>query len=202
MAKKCVIFDVDGVLLGSQFFTDFIDPSENINISELSKFFSSPGFAASLIREADTKKEILPFLDASWRTKGVEALLDFWHTAEDKPIKEMNNYLEDLSQDDDILIAIATNQEQYRTAYLQSILGNYTDVFISSSLVGSRKPDKEFYESLVTAIHNEHSIPLENMIFWDDTPANIECGNLYGIPSHLFTDYKSFTETMDVWITK
>lgn len=197
---QCVIFDIDGVLMESIFFTDCIDPAKGVDISALSRFFSSPGFTSSLLGDADTKQEILPFLDAAWWTDGVDALMDFWMSAEDKPIPEMREYLTELSHRDDIVVAIATNQEQYRTAHLQQSLAGLYDIFISSSIVGARKPEHAFYTSLIATIQEKYTIPIENMIFWDDTQANIDWWNASGLPSFLYTDYRSFRDRIDSFI--
>jgi putative hydrolase of the HAD superfamily len=91
---------------------------------------------------------------------------------------------------------LATNQESYRAAYMSETLG-YADVFTRefySCRLGVMKPDVAYFHKILSAI----DVPAENVLFVDDTGANVasarEAG-LHAVQFHLDTGAAALTRT-------
>lgn len=59
--------------------------------------------------------------------------------------------------------------EGYFTGHFASVLGNFRNIYISSTM-GMRKPDPEAFDFGIEAI----GVPAERIVFFDDSPLNID----------------------------
>jgi HAD superfamily hydrolase (TIGR01509 family) len=66
---------------------------------------------------------------------------------------------------------------------------NLFDGIFCSAEMGLKKPEKEYYESIINTLGVDPS----NIIYYDDALENIESARSLGIDARLYTDRESFT---------
>lgn len=67
------------------------------------------------------------------------------------------------------------------------------DKIYSSAHLGLKKPATEFFAKVVEDLN----APKNEVLFWDDEQRNVDGALEYGIHAELYTDYDSFTKTME-----
>ncbi len=87
---------------------------------------------------------------------------------------------------------LGTNQERNRAAYMKFDMGLEAalDGVYASSDLGARKPDRKFYEHVQTALNLEP----QQILFWDDSVANVEAARAVGWHAEVFTTPERFDE--------
>ncbi len=70
---------------------------------------------------------------------------------------------------------------------------NIFDKVFSSSNIGYKKPQKEFYQAIFKALKN---INRNQIIFWDDTQSHIDGVREFGILAELYISFKDFKKKM------
>lgn len=199
---RIAIFDADGVVTSPKRFADDLARDFGTKPEDLTPFFQGP-FQDALIGKADLKMIIQPYLK-DWNWAGtVDEFLAYWFKAEDEINEQVLSIVTDL-RERGIKCYLATNQEKYRLEYMRKKMGFeriFNGVFSSSDL-GCKKPDKQFFERLLKRLDPRRKVPTKEILFWDDTEANIDAAKKFGIQAYLFTDNESFVKTMlDVPIT-
>jgi putative hydrolase of the HAD superfamily len=180
--SKIYLFDVDGVIVNSDYFTVTYCQEFDIKISEFEDFFNND-FLACLIGKKDLKEAIKPWLKKWNWTKSVEAFLMYWFEAENKLNVELLEQIKSLKQNNNRLF-LATNQEKYRVAFLNQEMGlnKYFEKTYSSSLIGYTKPNEFFFNYII----NDLKTNPEQIHFYDDSLENVEAAKRLGIHSNLY----------------
>ena len=145
---KIVVFDADGMLIRSEFFSTTLSKKYNIPMNEINHFFENE-FQNCLIGKADIKKELRIYL-IKWNIQTlIDDLLIEWFDFENKIDNRLFSTIYQLSKNG-IKSVLATNQEKYRTQYLikNNNLNNIFYKVYSSALIGYKKPDENFYNYL------------------------------------------------------
>ena len=183
MKNKIYMFDADGVVIQSQMFSYKYAREFNINISELDNFFKTD-FQECLVGKSDLKIAVKPWLKKWNWLKSVDELLDYWFRAEDILNFDLIENIKELRKNK-IKCVLATNQEKYRLEYMKKEMdfGTTFDKIYSSSLIGFKKPDIEFYRYILDDLNENPS----NIIFYDDSQENVESAKLLGINSILYS---------------
>lgn len=75
-------------------------------------------------------------------------------------------------------------------------LYKYFDVMVISSEEKCTKPDERIYRKLIDRLGE----PSANCIMIDDNPANIAGAERVGIDGWIYTDFKEFTRSLDIWL--
>jgi putative hydrolase of the HAD superfamily len=194
---RLAIFDADGVVTTSNKFAENLERDFGTKPEALLPFFDGP-FQETLVGKADLKVVIQPYLkDWNW-TKSVDELLTYWFRAEDSVNDEVIETIEGLRAKG-IKCYLATNQEKYRLEYMRETM-KFKYVFnglFSSADLGCKKPDPQFFDRLLKRIDPKREIPRKEILFWDDTEANIKAAKDLGMQAHLYTDLTTFVETME-----
>ncbi len=191
--KKCILFDVDGVVINSEIFSVQYQKQFGVSNDEMLPFFKGV-FQDCLVGKADLKKSIQPYLK-KWNWDGsVEDFVLFWFRAEDNVDQQIIELVIKL-RENSILSYIATNQEKYRTEYMRSEMGfeNIFSGIFSSAEIGSKKPDKEFYEFILQEL-GKKGITKEEIFYIDDTATNVDSAKALGVDSYLYTNFQKFSD--------
>ncbi len=194
MNYQAVIFDLDGVICCPAYRFSIILEKEYQLTREHTKAFFAGRFQECLVGKADLKVEIGPFLGQWGWSETIDAFLDRWFEEESFVDGKLLEAIQDL-RDVGIACYVATNQEQYRTAYVRSAMG-FVDLFdgvFSSAEVGALKPDLPFYTYVTQAIQ---VMPV-HVLFWDDTLENVEAARRYGWQAQHYTGYEYFSTYME-----
>lgn len=171
------LFDIDGVLCKSDYFTNQYSKDFDVPKEQFDSFFESE-FNSTLSGESDLKSILIPHLTRWKWTQSVDDFLNYW-------------FQYDIQIDADLILiisklrklgyktGIASQQEKYRKNELLKVLKNHFDTFFFSCDLGFLKSQNEFYFQ-IKELHKEE------IFFWDDTPTNIELANQNGINSYLY----------------
>ncbi|HWD26327.1 MAG TPA: HAD-IA family hydrolase [Rhizomicrobium sp.] len=143
--------------------------------------FFKPHFRKVVLGEAD----LMDALDAAWpqleTTATPRAFVDYW-------------FAMDSRLDGDVLAQVdawravgrkaylATVQEHHRARYLMDTLGlaRHFDGIHYAAALGAAKPDRAFYE------RSQALLPPGEVIFLDDSLANVEAATAFGWRAHHF----------------
>ncbi len=180
-----VLFDADGVVQrpGSSFWEMAANASPD---GDSKTFFAAVGAAEKpcLTGHADFKVALAGALEALGSEFDFERALATWCDIEiDHLVIELILAL----RASGTLCCLATNQNPYRAEYMSAALKldeRFDQVFYSCQ-VGFAKPDEQYFESVVTSLN----IPPHQILFIDDSMANIEAARGLGINAEHFEPY-------------
>ncbi len=195
---KAILFDLDGVIVHVEQFSSYLEREHHISQATTLPFFAGE-FQDCLIGKADLKETVAPYLE-KWGWKGtVEEFLRYWFTAEHQLNDPLINFIHQARQKG-ISSYLATNNEKYRVEYMteQLGLGKVFDKIYSSALLGYTKPDIEFFKSIV----EELQIDKKEILFWDDSEANIKAAKEFGIHGEVYKNYQHFQQKMKKYLSE
>jgi FMN phosphatase YigB (HAD superfamily) len=198
---KAVIFDVDGMVLHGERFSDSYAREFGIPAEDMAPFFTEP-FDICIQGKGDLKEELVAgdWL-LKWKWNGtVEGLLDYWfHTGDEIDEKVLSSVAE--LRASAIVCVLTTNQEKYRTAYLRDTLGlarQFDFVFVSNE-VGYKKPHPKFFDAVMHYLQTKDpSIQRSDVVFWDDREAYEAAAKEYGFQAYVFRDFDGYEQTMNL----
>ncbi len=195
---KVALFDLDGVLVSSEkIFSKRLVEEYGTDEESISQFFNGV-FSECLVGKADMKEEIREYAKR-WRwNRSIDDLLDYWFSNEANVDERLLSVIKELRKKG-IKCYLATNQEKYRTAYIDKEMGfsKIFDGIFSSSLVGCLKNRPEFFEYVLTKIGD---IKPEEVLFVDDSQDNIEVAQDIGIQTELYTDFSKFKKKLNSFL--
>lgn len=190
---KCILFDADGVLIHSEMFSIQYQRKFNVPDKDMLPFFTGR-FQDCMVGKADLIEIVRPWLE-KWKWTGtVDEFLTFWFESEHNVDERLVKLIQELRKNK-IKCYLATNQEKYRTQYMKDRMGFeglFNHVF-SSSDIGHKKDEKEFFTFVLNELKNEHGIFPHDVMFFDDCEKHIEIAKSLDINAHLYTDIDNFT---------
>ena len=167
---QCVAFDLDGVLIPSGPSFDYFKTTHNITPADFGEFFQG-SYELAMSGRSDLF-EILPATLQKWKWAGTtEEFARIWFDScadADPAALQLVKTLRDRG----VACYLATNQDNRRAAYLDSLpclAGLFERRFYSCHL-GAMKPNKEYFE----AITHQAALPPESILFVDDKISNVE----------------------------
>lgn len=192
---KSIIFDADGMVLQNKtgIFSSRLHHIYGVPQEKIFLFFQNE-FQKCLIGKADLKQEIQKYLPEWNWNQSVDDLLQFWFENESFVDQNILHCIQNL-QSQGIACYLATNNEKYRTQFLLENLHlkNYFQTVFSSSNLGYKKPQPEFWETILQLLS-----PLKktDILVWDDDSQNVLSARMCGFPAELYTDFASFQKTL------
>jgi putative hydrolase of the HAD superfamily len=193
---QAIIFDADGVVINRDlYFSQQFSQEFNIPLEKLEAFFHTE-FVPCITGRADLKVVLEPYLKAWGWNKGVDELLKYWFSTEDRPNTELLNQIVQL-QAQDIKCYLATNQEKYRAHYLAENMGflKRFDYLFFSCEMHRRKPEQEYFDYLWDSIQYLDFIDdKKEVLLFDDTPTVIDAANAFGFQAHLYQNLEQFEQ--------
>lgn len=188
--KKVMLFDADGVVIRSKTFGSHYAKTQGLSLEDMLPFYEGI-FQDCLVGRSDLKKAIAPWLN-KWNWKeGVDSFLQQWFRYEHAIDQRMVDLIREL-RENAISCYLATNQEKYRTDYMRKEMGfeSMFDGIFSSAEVGSKKPQKEFYEFIFQKV----AVGKDKILYIDDSVSHVQGARKAGIDAHLYTEFKPFYE--------
>jgi putative hydrolase of the HAD superfamily len=197
MSIKAVVFDADGVVINSpDYFSVQYQKKFGVSNDVMLPFFKGK-FQDCLVGKADLKEELMPLL-ADWCWPGtVDELLRYWFKAEHYIDKRMVKEIETLRKRG-IKCYLGTKQEKYRTEYIRKDMGfdKIFDKIYSSAEIGHKKPDKQFFEFIISDLKKNEGILPEEIMFWDDEEINIISARDLGWQGFLYNNFEDFQKVI------
>jgi putative hydrolase of the HAD superfamily len=193
MTVQVLVFDVDGVLVEPWGFANLLKRDYPQIAPQTTEFFRGV-FNDCLIGKADLRAELPPYL-AKWGwPHSLDEFLQYWFDAE----REVDGRLLaaiHLARVNGIRCYLGTNQERYRVEYMREQMGFGTlfDGIYSSAQLGVKKDEARFFQAITLDL----GVPVNQIMFWDDTQANIEVARSQGWQAELYTGYERFREQFE-----
>jgi putative hydrolase of the HAD superfamily len=196
MDLKAVIFDADGVLLTSGFFSEELERSYGLPTSATLPFFTG-ALEECLVGRADMKQVLAPFL-AQWNWPGsTEDFMERWFSHGAGVDLRLGETIAGLRQRG-LRCYLATNQESYRIAYMREQMGFdqlFDGIFYSGGL-GCKKTDARFYHAVMRATE----LTGAEILFWDDTFENIVAARAQGWNAEHYRSFEEFEPTLATYL--
>ncbi len=193
---RLAIFDADGVVTSSKKFAEDLERDFGMKPELLQPFFEGP-FQDALVGRADLKEVLEPYLKEWGWKKTVDEFVEYWFRSEEGVNTVVTDVISRLRASG-IKCYLATNQEKYRLAYMRDVMG-FKQVFnglFSSADLGCKKPEPQFFDRLLKRIDPKREIPRREILFWDDSEANVTAAKEIGMQAYRYVDPLSFQEKM------
>lgn len=191
MDIQAVVFDADGVLLETAFFSDELERAYGLPKSATLPFFEG-ALEECILGRADLKQELEPFL-ATWQWPGsAQDFIDRWFAFADRVDPGLVETITRLRRRG-LRCYLATNQEPYRIAYMRERMGFdeiFDEIFFAAAL-GCKKTDARFYQQVMQATH----LAGEQIVFWDDSLDNIKVACEQGWHAEHYRSFAEFEQT-------
>lgn len=191
--RTTLVFDADGVVIDSSYrFMRYLQQELKVPPERSGEFFGG-AFRECLIGRADLKEVIVPFL-AEWGWSGsVEGLLRLWFDLENIVNQDLLRLVRSL-REQGYPCAVATNQEKHRLAYIRDEMrfSVLFDAVFGSAELGEAKPSAGFYRLVTERL----GVRPEDIIFWDDSEANVEAARAFGWRAERYTGADDVVRTL------
>ena len=192
MPIRCVLFDVDGVIIQSPLFSEVYERRYGVASEKFEPFFRDE-FHRCLVDEGDLTEMLKPWLP-HWKWDGsVDAFLQFWFEAEQHIDEGIMSTVQALRHEG-IRCYLATNQERYRAAYLKDEMGfgeAFDGLYISSH-IGAMKPDDAYFRHVHDDLKKTQGIAPHEIMFFDDAQRNVDAALGWGIHAYLYSSFEGF----------
>ncbi|HET8910463.1 MAG TPA: HAD-IA family hydrolase [Ktedonobacteraceae bacterium] len=190
---KAMLLDVDGVLAIARPFSHTMEKQYGITREMTSPFFQGI-FLECITGRADLKQEIASYLQ-EWGWPGtVDKFIEAWFETEHQVNEPLLAVVQQL-RNQGIPCYLATNQERYRTEYILKRMEFSTrfDGIFSSAYVGYAKPDREFFEAVLSGLKG---IAPEEILFWDDNAGHIAAAREVGLQAEVYQSVEEFVTVL------
>ena len=189
---RAVIYDLDGMLLRGTRFSEVYRNEFGIPEETMHAFFDGGPFEECILGRADLKQVLNDNWLRLWKwSSTAEELLEYWFKTGNTFDAEIADTIPVLRRKG-VLCVLATNNEKYRMAHVRNAYGldAFFDRIFCSSEMGCKKPDAEFFDSIMQYFGSE--IRRENVLFWDDRLRYVESANNYGFSSFLYSTPREY----------
>ena len=188
------VFDLDGVICMPPFrFAKHLEEEFDLTLDDTREFFRGP-FLDCLRGQRDLFEEIAPWLPKWGLQMSVEELLDRWFNEESVVDARMIAVVMRLERVG-VRCVLGTNQEKHRGDFVRKEMG--FDQFMSavylSADAGAMKPDTPFY----AYVTDQLVIPRDEIMFVDDSAANVDAARTFGWRALHYTDFQDFKDWLD-----
>lgn len=190
---KALVFDVDGVIVRPHRFRDWLQDKCGITPEMTKEFFTGP-FMECARGRAELLDVLPPYLE-SWKWDGsLDDFVDAWLEVDSDVDGEMVVLTQSLRRTG-FPCFVASTQERERAAYLADVMEFDTlfDGLFFSCDLGYEKPREEFYKSIMEGL----SMSGPEILFFDDSKANVDAARALSWNAELFTDVDGFLRDID-----
>lgn len=186
MAAKCLMLDVDGVLVdgrpqdGQHWKTDLL-PDLGLSPDALRDHFFKPAWKDIVVGKA----ELLPTLEKALARIGTPVtakdVVSYWFRNDSRVMQPVLADVR-IARSKGVPVYLTTNQEHTRATYLMQTMGLQNDVdgIIYSAQLGWKKPEPEFFALAQEAVGRGAS----DLLLIDDTLSNVKAAQQTGWAAH------------------
>lgn len=196
-----VIFDFDGVVNKSDYFSVIYEKEFDVSEQEISVFFKKE-FDKCAKGEVDIKKLLPPYLE-NWKwKKSIDSFLKYWFANDIKLDSELLRFIQEIKQDN-IFLVLASQQEVNRKNHIweKLELKKIFQKFYCTCDLGYLKSDKEFYSIMLDDLLNQKKIKSpKEVLFFDDSKNFIEAALELEINAYLVQNNNQIFEIYKNWL--
>lgn len=134
----------------------------------------------ALVGDGEFRTALAELLAGWGRADRLGAVVELWHEIEvDETVLTAVGRL----RASGIRCCLATNQQDVRADYMRSLYNSHFDEQFYSCDIGAVKTDPAYFDAVLERLDE----PAEQVVFIDDSPANIEVGREIGLDARLYT---------------
>lgn len=195
---KAVLFDMDGVLTFRErnFSVAYIE-KHNLKPAPVMDFFATE-WHNYVLGKKDLKAHIAAHPDI-WQWHGTpEELMQYWFKSEDNKNEPLLKVIGHLRQSG-IKCYIATEQEKYRTQYVNEVMfPNEFDGCFSTCEIGVKKSNPKYFETVMELLQQTNpGITPGDIVYFDDDTDKLESARAVGINGELYESPQQAAHLLD-----
>ena len=183
---KAILFDFDGVLATQdKFYSEHYCHINGLDHTDWLAFWLND-FQDCLVGKTDCKQVMQKFLQSQALDIDIEAYFKDWFDYEYNLNTELFELIDKIRHIS-IKTYISSNQEQYKHEFFQNqpgLTSHFDQIFTSSSL-GHKKPDSQFWLQILQILN----LKPHEVLFIDDTLKYVQAAQKLGIQSHHYTNF-------------
>ena len=190
---KAIIFDLDGVLITTRFFSERFEEKYNIPVAKFLPVLRKILAKATLTNSFDSFIYWEPYLKEWGVDLSREDFFDSWFQDE-KLAPEMAKLINKIKSKKLKTFILSDNFKE-RTDYLEKkfpILVKNIGKRYYSWQTGLLKPDSRAYQQIL----KENNLDSQECLYFDDEKDNVEAANKLGIKSFIFKEAKETREIL------
>ncbi len=184
----CVVWDFDGVINrnivdGRFLWTETFEEDHGVSLAHFRSFIFSEEFQRVLRGEKDLRQHVDEWIESTGYEGSAEDILEYWFKKDARPDGHVVEIIEELKRDGRRCV-IATNNEPYRTAFIENEMGfgNIVDAVYASGHMGFLKPEAAFFDTVAQSLDADGS----RLLLIDDSPLNVESAEALGWNAYRF----------------
>jgi putative hydrolase of the HAD superfamily len=141
----------------------------------------------SLTGDGEFRTALAELLTGWGRADRLDTVLESWHEIDvDEAVLATVGELRARG----VRCCLATNQQNVRAGYMRSLYNAHFDDQFYSCEIGVMKPDRAYFATVLERL----GTPAEQVVFVDDSPANVAAAREIGIDARLYTGLDVITE--------
>jgi putative hydrolase of the HAD superfamily len=178
---KAIVFDVDGVIIGGKdesgkyLWMKNIEADLGLNQDQIRQIYSNWSLVIKGL--VDTQQYFNDIFTRLNIALPADTFIEYWIKHDSHINTEILPVLESLKGRK---LYMGTNQDSYRTTFLQKKFSSYFDGIFSSYQIGAIKPEPEFFKHIETTL----SLQSTDIAFIDDSISHVQAAAKLGWKCH------------------
>jgi putative hydrolase of the HAD superfamily len=192
---KIILFDADGVLIHSRYFSTYIGERFGVENEKTNAFFER-NIKTLLLGKASMAKLLEPHFKEWGIEKTPKEILGEYMQAEIKKDEDMLSFVKSLRKKG-MRCYLATNQDKDVISFMEKELGlgNLLDGIFCSSRMKVKKPSNDFFERIFSFLKKtDPALEKKDVLFFDDSKKNVKAAEDFGIRAFLFESKEQIEE--------
>lgn len=196
---RCLMLDVDGVVVtgrssdGAHWSTG-LEQDLGVSLTRLQEMFFRPHWSDIVLGTQDLRSVLHRCWPDLRCDVSVDEFLTYWFETDARLDHQLLADVAELCEAG-LTVCFATNQEHLRAQFLWNDLGlkDHGAMMLYSADLGVKKPDADFY----AACEKRCGFSKSQVVFIDDTPANVESANAAGWNAAIWTGEDRLSDLVD-----
>ncbi|MFH1254533.1 MAG: HAD-IA family hydrolase [bacterium] len=187
---RAIVFDVDGVLINSKdesgkyLWDKNIEKDLGLTTTQTRQIYSGD-WALVMKGLLDTRQYFKMMFTKLNIGLSIDDFIEYWIKHDSNTNTEI---LQTIKSIKNTKLYVGTNQDRFRTDFLQKKFKPYFDGFFPSYQIGAIKPEPEFFRYVESTLN----IQSKDIAFIDDLKSNIEAATKLGWTCHHYQNIEDF----------
>ncbi len=192
--KKVFLFDLDGVIIKTRFFSEKYEADFWVSKEIISQFLKE-NLPTAQLWKADLKEIIENQREKLQWKKSAEDFLTYWFEYDSIIDSILMEHIQHL-RGKWYHCFLLTNQEKYRYVYITETLKIWDkfDEIFSSHMIWFSKSQAEYFIQVLKILKEKYNIKESDCIFFDDKESFVNSAKQSWIEGRIYTDIDSFLD--------